>query len=73
MQTTDRDLLIGADQIALAVFGSDGSSERRKIYSNSLKLPLFRSGAAVCARKSAIAAMLDKREAAAIAALGEQA
>jgi hypothetical protein len=68
---TDRDLIIGAGPIAEAVFGQNTPTLRRRIYDNSLKLPVFRSGTMLCARRSAIAAMFDQREKAAVAALGE--
>jgi len=62
------DLLFGAASIAEFLFGADG--DRRKVYtlleSGKNKLPFFRVGTTICARKSAILGSIAAREAAAI-------
>ncbi len=62
------DLLTGAASIALYVFGSDASNYRRKIYhlsdpSHPNRLPVFRMGNQLCARKSTLLQDMAAREA----------
>jgi hypothetical protein len=58
------DILRGADQIAEFMFGN--SSERRKIYhlAETARLPVFRLGAVLCARRSIVIAWIEQQEAA---------
>lgn len=60
------DLLRGADEIAAFVFGDRG--QRRKIYhlAEKQRLPLFRLGAVLCARKSTLTRWIEEQEAAAL-------
>jgi hypothetical protein len=48
------DLLRGADEIATFIFGSRGS--RRKVYylAECTRLPVFRLGSVLCARRSVL-------------------
>jgi hypothetical protein len=62
------DLLTGAASIAKYVFGSDAPSYRRKIYHLSSpghpdRLPVFRMGNQLCARKSTLLRDVAQREA----------
>lgn len=66
------DILRGADEIAIFLFGD--ASERRKVYhlaskkSSSVKtktvgrLPIFRLGAVVCARRSILLKWIEEQE-----------
>ena len=56
------DLLRGADQIAGFLFGNP--KERRKIYhlAETSRLPVFRLGAVVCARKSTLLSWIIEQE-----------
>jgi hypothetical protein len=56
------DILRGADQIAAFVFGNPG--ERRKIYhlAEKSRLPVFRLGSVLCARKSTILGWVAEQE-----------
>lgn len=56
------DLLRGADRIAEFMFGDAG--ERRKIYhlSEKSRLPVFRLGSVLCARKSTLRAWIEDQE-----------
>jgi hypothetical protein len=56
------DLLRGADQIAGFLFGNPG--ERRKIYhlAEKSRLPVFRLGCALCARKSTLTSWIADQE-----------
>ena len=60
------DLLRGADAIALYVFGDTG--QRRKVYyyasEAKVKLPIFRIGNVICARKSKLIYWIEQQEAA---------
>ena len=61
------DLLTGAASIAKYVFGSDAPSYRRKIYhlsdpSHPDRLPVFRMGNQICARKSTLLRNVAQRE-----------
>lgn len=60
------DLLRGADEIAEFFFGS--SKERRKIYhlAESSRLPVFRMGSVLCARRSRLLAWIEEQEQAGI-------
>ena len=61
------DLLRGADEIAEFMFGTP--MERRKIYhlADTKKLPVFRLGALLCARKSTLLSWIEAQESAAAA------
>jgi len=61
------DILRGADKIAEFMFGD--SRERRKIYhlAEKSRLPVFRLGAVLCARKSVLLAWIADQEARATA------
>lgn len=61
------DILRGADKIAEFMFGDPG--ERRKIYhlAEKSRLPVFRLGAVLCARKSVLLAWIAEQEARATA------
>ncbi len=56
------DMLRGADQIAGFLLGDP--KERRKIYhlSETSRLPVFRLGAVLCARKSVLLAWIAQQE-----------
>lgn len=56
------DLLRGADRIAEYLFGDAG--ERRKIYhlAEKSRLPVFRLGAVLCARRSVLLGWIEKQE-----------
>jgi hypothetical protein len=57
-----RDLLRGADTIAEFVFGN--KAERRKIYhlAETSRLPVFRLGSVLCARRSVLMAWIAEQE-----------
>lgn len=57
------DMLRGADKIAEFMFGNPG--ERRKIYhlAEKSRLPVFRLGSVLCARKSVLLAWITEQEA----------
>jgi len=57
------DILRGADKIAEFLFGDPG--ERRKIYylAEKCRLPVFRFGAVLCARKSTLLEWIAEQEA----------
>ena len=61
------DLLRGADEIAGFMFGDP--AERRKIYhlAENSRLPVFRLGALLCARKSTLLTWIEEQESAATA------
>ena len=56
------DLLRGADQIAEFLFGDRG--ERRKVYHlvEKSRLPVFRLGSVLCARKSTLTTWIEDQE-----------
>lgn len=58
------DLLRGAGAIAQFLFGDD--NKRRKVYylasETNLKLPIFRIGNVICARKSKLLEWIEQRE-----------
>jgi hypothetical protein len=56
------DLLRGADSIAEFLFGS--ASERRKVYHlvETSRLPVFRLGAVLCARRSVLLQWISNQE-----------
>ena len=58
------DLLRGADAIASFVFGSP--KHRRKIYyyatDAKIRMPVFRIGAVICARKSTLIDWIERQE-----------
>lgn len=62
--TLAEDLLRGADEIAAFVFGS--AKHRRKIYyyatDAKLRMPVFRIGAIICARKSTLLEWIRQQE-----------
>lgn len=57
-----QDLLRGADEIALFLFGEE--SARRKVYHliSSTRFPHFKLGAMVCARKSVLLKWIEAQE-----------
>src|SRR5690606_18122216 len=64
--TLAEDLLRGADAIALFVFGD--AKERRKVYyyasEAKVRMPTFRMGNVICARKSKLIGWIEQQEAA---------
>ncbi len=62
MRPLSDDLLRGADAIAEFFFGS--RTERRKIYhlAESSRLPVFRMGSVLCARKSRLLSWIEEQE-----------
>lgn len=58
------DLLRGADEIAKFVFGS--AKHRRKVYyyasGAKLRMPTFRIGAIICARRSTLLQWVEQQE-----------
>ncbi len=56
------DLLRGADQIAEYIFGH--ARERRKVYhlAETSRLPVFRLGAVLCARRSVLLDWIERQE-----------
>ena len=65
------DLLEGAEAIAEFFYGD--RSKRRKIYhlAETSRLPVFRMGAVLCARKSTILTWIEKQERAGIEACSD--
>lgn len=61
-QDISDDLLCGADEIAKFLFGPNGS--RRKVYylAACTRLPVFRLGAKLCARRSVLLAWIAGQE-----------
>jgi hypothetical protein len=61
--TTPSDVLYGAHEIALFLFGD--TKYRRRVYALVSKrvLPVFRMGAIICARRSALGEWLKRQEA----------
>ena len=62
------DLLEGAAEIALFVFGNDSAKARRRVYhlaamDRSDRLPVFRIGSQIFARKSTLLRSIAEREA----------
>lgn len=59
------DLLEGAGQIALFVFGKDTPVKRRQVYHlvESKALPVFKLGQRIYARRSKITAEIERQEA----------
>lgn len=64
--TLAEDLLRGADAIAHFVFGD--AKERRKVYyyasEAKVRMPTFRMGNVICARKSKLIGWIEQQEAA---------
>lgn len=56
------DLLRGADQIAAFLYGS--TTERKKVYHlvQTARLPVFRLGCLLCARRSVLLAWIEEQE-----------
>jgi hypothetical protein len=54
------DLLEGADAIAQFLFGD--KTKRRRVYHLMDRLPVFRLGNSVCARKSSLISMIKYQE-----------
>lgn len=56
------DLLRGADQIAAFLYGS--ATERKKVYHlvQTARLPVFRLGSLLCARRSVLLAWIEEQE-----------
>jgi hypothetical protein len=63
----DADLLEGADEIATFLFGSP--KRRRTVYhlTEKSRLPVFRLGAVLCARRSTLTAWVAEQERRAVA------
>ena len=63
--TIGDDLLRGADEIAKFVFGSE--KHRRRVYyltgDSAVRMPHFKIGAVLCARKSTLIKWIEKQEA----------
>jgi hypothetical protein len=61
-ETLADDLLHGADEIALFVYGD--AKQRRKIYhlAETSRFPIFRLGAMICARRSVLKAWIAEQE-----------
>jgi hypothetical protein len=57
------DLLRGADEIAEFIFG-EGKNSRRKVYylAECTKLPVFRLGSVLCARRSVLLRWISGQE-----------
>lgn len=55
-QALGEDLLRGADEIAEFIFGGTPRGNRRKVYhlAESSRLPVFRLGSMLCARRSVL-------------------
>jgi hypothetical protein len=64
-QTVAGDILYGADEIAVFLFGD--RKYRRRVYTRiaSNELPTFRIGANICARRSTLLEWIARQEAAA--------
>src|SRR5258708_827528 len=64
------DILRGADQIAEFIFGERGS--RRKVYylAECSRLPVFRLGSVLCARKSVLLKWISGQESRVIGSTG---
>lgn len=58
------DLLRGADEIAKFIFGEKRKGNRRKVYylAECTKLPVFRLGSVLCARRSVLLSWIAKQE-----------
>jgi hypothetical protein len=56
------DILRGADEIARYIFGPQGS--RRKVYylAECTRLPVFRLGSVLCARRSVLLSWIERQE-----------
>lgn len=65
MTDLSSDILRGADQIALFMFGT--TTLRRQVYhlADKGKIPHFRLGAIICARKSTLLQWIENQEKAA--------
>lgn len=61
-QPLSSDLLRGADQIAEYIFGD--ATHRRKVYhlAETSRLPVFRLGSLLCARRSVLMGWIDRQE-----------
>ena len=64
LHTIADDVLKGADAIGEFLFGSKTQSNRRKVYylAECTKLPVFRLGAVLCARKSVLLNWIERQE-----------
>jgi hypothetical protein len=62
-QSQADDMMIGAEPIARFVYGNSSPRSMRGIYSNTLKLSLFKHGGLVAARKSTLRRELEAIEA----------
>ncbi len=60
------DLLHGAKAISLFLYGIDDETATRRVYHAvaKLKLPTFRMGSTICARRSSILKWIERQEAA---------
>jgi hypothetical protein len=61
------DLLRGANEIAMFIYGTDQDADCRRVYHAASKhgLPTFKLGGVICARKSTILAWIEDQERAA--------
>lgn len=59
------DLLRGAEQIALFVFGSTDECYKRKIYhwAETSRIPFFKLGSMICCRRSTLLNWISNQEA----------
>ncbi len=67
------DMLRGAEAIAQFLLGDNSTQNRRRIYhlassKSADRLPIFRLGSELCARKSTLRETIEKREAVALGA-----
>lgn len=62
MTNLANDILTGADQIASFIYGTP--KKRRQVYhlAENAKLPIFRMGSIICARKSTILQWITDQE-----------
>jgi hypothetical protein len=62
MTNLANDILTGADQIASFIYGNP--KKRRQVYhlAENAKLPVFRMGSIICARKSTILQWITDQE-----------
>lgn len=58
------DILRGAEQIAVHLFGSSTKPNRKKVYYlvEKTNLPVFRLGSVICARKSTLLKWVEAQE-----------
>jgi hypothetical protein len=64
--------LIRVGAIAKEFYGADTTENRRRVYANAARLPLFKMGGAIFMRRSTLDAVIEQREAAAMAAMNSK-